>query len=70
MTGWQRTRDAGIPGIWDTDGLLSVLCPVADDNDLAGANMFDASAEEAAHPHGQGSRRAGQRPELASTVHL
>jgi hypothetical protein len=30
------------------DGMLSIVCPVADDSDLAGANIFDASAEEAA----------------------
>jgi hypothetical protein len=30
------------------DGVLSIVCPVADDSDLAGANIFDASAEEAA----------------------
>jgi hypothetical protein len=31
------------------DGVLSIVCPVADDSDLAGVNIFDASAEEAAH---------------------
>jgi len=30
------------------DGVLSIVCPVADDSDLAGVNIFDASAEEAA----------------------
>jgi len=29
-------------------GVLSIVCPVADDSDLAGANIFDASAEETA----------------------
>ena len=29
-------------------GVLSIVCPVADDSDLAGANIFAASAEEAA----------------------
>jgi hypothetical protein len=30
------------------DGVLSIVCPVADDSDLAGVNIFDASAEEVA----------------------
>jgi hypothetical protein len=30
------------------DGVLSIVCPVADDSDLAGANIFDTSAAEAA----------------------
>jgi hypothetical protein len=30
------------------DGVLSIVCPVADNTELAGINVFDASAEEAA----------------------
>ena len=29
-----------------SDGVLSIICPVADDTELAGVNIFNASAEE------------------------
>jgi hypothetical protein len=30
------------------DGVLSIVCPVADDSELAGVNIFNASAEDSA----------------------
>ena len=30
------------------DGVLAIVCPVADDSDLCGVSIFDASAEETA----------------------
>lgn len=30
-----------------SEGVLSVVCPVADDSDLAGVNIFDTSTEHA-----------------------
>lgn len=48
-------RETDYPLIWEhgrrnmslaTDGPLSIVCPVADDTDLCGIGIFDASAAE------------------------